>query len=205
MTRAFRVVVFIAGLTFTASPAVAYPITWELEGTVFTSGISGINVGDAASMLLTFETTTPDLESDSSCGLYFGAITSATTVMGSQTYQFTRVGTGGGGIEVSTGAGTVVACGITPGSFPAYTYRAFPGPELLAFWEGGLVFSDALPLVPPRIDLSNSAFGLYTSPRGGTGALARMTSARVVPEPASMFLLATGVVSALMLRRHRRR
>ena len=208
MTRAFRVVVLIAGLAFTAAPAVASPITWLLQGTVFVSDLSGINVGDAASMSLTFESTTPDLESNPGCGLYLGAITSVTAVLGSQTYQFVSHGPVGNGIEVSTGAGTVVACGITPGTFPAYTYRAFGvDGQLLAFWEQGPVLSDALPLVPPSVALFDAAFGIYTSPLGRPGALARTSSAQVVPvpEPASVFFFGTGVVTAVVLRRHRRR
>lgn len=203
MTKAFRIVVLIVGLTFTAAPAAASPITWVLEGTIFTSSVTGISVGDAAWMSLTFESTAPDIEPDPGCGLYFGALTSVSTVLGSQTYQSTS---GSNGIEVNTGAGTVVACGITPGQFPAYTYRSFgPGGQLLAYWEEGFVPSDVLPLVPPHIAFFDAGFGIRNY--SGNVALAHTTSAQAqgVPEPATVFLLGTGVVGALARRRHRRR
>jgi hypothetical protein len=200
MIRYFQSSIFVVCVAFISTPAAASPITWLLEGTVFTSSIPGVAVGDAASMLLTFESSTPDLEPSPSCGLYVGAIVSATAVFGSQ--AFTAGPQPVGGIEISDGSGSVIACGITPGQVPAYTYRAFGGANLIAFFEYGPVPSDALLLEPPDFWLFQS--GIRVIAHSGD-AIALLHSARVVPEPATIVLLATGFAGAFCARRRRNR
>src|SRR5262245_47890994 len=62
----------------------------------------------------------------------------------------------GRGIEISTGAGTAPGgrCGLVPSTLSGVTFRTFGGSGgtsgfLLAFFERGPVFADALPLMPP--------------------------------------------------------
>jgi PEP-CTERM motif-containing protein len=202
---------YVRGLTFVTfivsvlshTSAEASPITWLLEGTVFTTGgLPGIAVGDPASMLLTFESSTPDSDPSPDCGLYLGANMSANSTFGSQTF----VANDGLGIEVSRGTGSVVNCGIMPGNNAGYTFRVGQAPYLIAFFEDGLpvfVPSDALPLVPPNIDLFDS--GIRMAPifsiGAGGGPIAHLNSARAVPEPATALLVGSGLMAAAIRRR----
>jgi hypothetical protein len=196
MVRDLRRMVFVfgLGLVFIGAPAAASPITWSLTGTVSSSSVSGISVGDPASMLLTFDSSAIDVEPSPSCGLYVGAILSATANFGSQAFTAGP----GGGIEVSDGSGAVAACGITPGNVSAYTYRAFSTVSLIAFFENGLVPSDALLLAPPPLALFDSGLRVIL-PSGGT-AIAEIQAARVIPEPGTLVLIGLGLAGSTMRR-----
>jgi len=200
--RCFTLILFMAGAVSLGAPATASPVTWLLQGSVSVSNLPGAPIGSPASMLLSFESSAADSEPDPGCGLYLGAILSASATFGSQTFNSGPNPTSG--IEVSTGAGTVIACGITPGNFSAYTYRTFgAAPPLVAFFEGGPILTDAL-ILTPRL-LANSGFRLNV-PGGpvGPSAIARIESAQVVPEPATLVLLGTGIASVLRMRQRRR-
>jgi hypothetical protein len=205
MARTYRALTFVVVLAFTAGAAAASPITWLLEGKVTSTSVPGISVNDPASMLLTFESSTPDLEPDPSCGLYVPAIQAASAAFGSQTYVWNG---GSNGIEISTGAGAIPSCGIEPGNFAGDAYRVFGGSlaglsifEVVAFFEEGPVLSDDLPLVPPPVAFFDS--GINVIGVGSYGLLARITSAHVVPEPGTLVLIGTGVVPVLSARRRR--
>jgi len=198
--RAFMFVAFVISILSIATPAAASPITWLLEGTEFSSGLPGIAVGDPASMLLTFESLTPDSDPSPSCGLYLGANMSMTSMWGSQTF----VSTPGLGIEVSDGTGSSISCGIMPGTLAGYTFRAGLSPYQIAFFEGGPdLSSDALPLVPPPFFNAGIRVSPQFSLSAEPSAIARLNSARVVPEPATLMLLGAGIAGVFGMRRRR--
>lgn len=120
MTKTICALALAIGVAGTPELAEASPTTWLLEGNVSVSTVPGIVAGDAASMSLTFESSATDIEPDPNCGLYVAAILAASATFGSQTYAW--IG-GSNRIEISTGAGSVVACGITPGNFASYGRR----------------------------------------------------------------------------------
>ena len=208
MTRSFRVFRFmVLAWLFTAVPASASPICWLLQGAVISSSLPGASVGDPASMSLTFESSGVDMSPDPGCGIYLDTVLAASATFGSQTYVWTG---GGSGIEISTGAGTAPGgrCGLMPASLRGVTFRLFGGATsmygfLIVFFEGGPVFSDALPLRPPTPHLFNNS-GFRVIPPAG-GAIASINITQAVPEPATLIFVGTGVICAFARRRQRRR
>jgi hypothetical protein len=200
--RAARVIALVALTVGLAAPATAAPVTWEWLGSVRTSTIPGIAVGDDASLRITFESTVPDLDSSPTCGLY-SPILSAAGTFGGQVYTFDH-GTfpPGGAVEVLQG--NAVGCGGTAIHTPSLTFRVFGSTfvDMIAFFENGLALpSDALPTVPPSpFNYANAGFRLDLSLFGPDRSVVADTQAvRVVPEPATAWLL--GVSLAVVARR----
>ena len=179
-----------------ATTVIAAPITWELVGPVWSSNIPGVAVASPASLVITFESTTPDLDPSPTCGIYRNAIVSATAVFGGTIYTSGR----GGAIEVQQGGNWR---GLTASNEPALTLRMFgvtangtaypPGiGGMIAYFERGLPLpSDALPLVPPALS-SYENYGFRLDLPFSQTAKAYTDSATVVPEPASLLLFGVG-------------
>jgi hypothetical protein len=82
--RAKRALVALVCAALLSGPATvtAAPITWEWLGSIASSTIPGIAVNSDASLRITFESTSPDLDPSPTCGIYYPAIVSATADFG---------------------------------------------------------------------------------------------------------------------------
>jgi len=183
----------------------AAPITWTFVGDVVQSNVSGVSVLDAASLVVTYESTTTDVVASPSCGVYYGAIQSATAQFGSHqfTYQAGLPLTASG-IEVQQGNNS--GCGATGTLEPALTFRMFGARDvngfdgtLIAYFEHGLrpPASDALPLTPTFWVQNSLSLGFRwdhdTVPQ--QTVLAWTDRVTVVPEPVSAALFGIGLLA----------
>ncbi len=189
------------------TPANAFPVIWEFEGVVDTTVLDvnnllggGVTFGTPISGQFTFESTTPDSNpSDKASGLYLDSILAISGFIGdipfaSESGTFGSIGidsdfmnspwsmidtiSGGGDVNI---AGVILGFGIS-----------------LSDTDSTMLSNDSLPLYPPGFDQLESARFIISSQPLGVNISGSITS--VVPEPATLTLLAVGVFACLKRR-----